>query len=290
MNLAGRLVALSGSKGFVGRHVLRRLKALGAEVRELTLEDGFDITNWEQVVSIGRFDAFVHLAARTFIPDSFAHPRDTLQVNCLGTLNALEACRLHSAKIIFASTYVYGEPRHLPIREDHPLAAMNPYTESKLLGERLCESYHRDYGLRCVVLRAFNIYGPGQSSRFLIPSIIEQARHGRVRLKSATPRRDFVHVQDVSEAYAQATAFEKDGFAVFNIGSGISYSVSDVATLIKNKLDAPVEITYSNETRDGEVFETVADIERARSGLEWEPKIGFELGIESCIRGGDLAV
>jgi UDP-glucose 4-epimerase len=213
-----------------------------------------------------------------------------LEVNVLGTLNALEVCRLHSAKIIFASTYVYGEPQHLPIREDHPLVATNPYTESKLLGERLCASYHRDYGVRCIVLRAFNIYGPGQGGSFLIPSIIEQARHGRVRLRSATPRRDFVHVQDATEAYARAIASEKDGFAVYNIGSGVSYSVSDVAALIKGKLDAPVEITYSNETRDGEVFDTVADIERARLGLGWEPKIGFELGIESCVRGWDLTV
>src|SRR5690348_9088123 len=106
MSLRGSIIAVSGSRGFVGRRVVQRLIELDAAVRQLSREDGVDMTDWNQVSAIGRFDALVHLAARTFVPDSFAKPREVLGINYLGTLNALEACRCQSAKMIFASTYV----------------------------------------------------------------------------------------------------------------------------------------------------------------------------------------
>jgi UDP-glucose 4-epimerase len=283
MNLAGCVVAVSGSKGFVGTPLVRRLLALGAQIRELTLEDGIDITDWKRLESLDHFDVFVHLAARTFIPDSFALPRETLHANLIGTLNVLEACRRHSAKIVFASTYVYGEPQSLPICEEHPVVALNPYTESKILCERLCACYHRDFGLRCAILRAFNIYGPGQDARFLVPSIIAQARCGKITLQNGKPRRDFIYVEDVAEAYASAIHSERDDFGVYNIGSGVSHPVSEIAEMIRRKANPNSEITYSSEARKGEVFETVADITRAKACLGWQPRTALEQGIENCI-------
>src|SRR4051812_11821612 len=115
MSFQGSIIAVSGSRGFVGRRLVQRLVELGAQVRELTAEQGVDIRNWNQLLAIGRFDAIVHLAAVTFVPESFSNPREMFDVNINGTLNALEACRRWSAKMLFASTYVYGEPRELPI-------------------------------------------------------------------------------------------------------------------------------------------------------------------------------
>ena len=283
MNLAGCVVAVSGSKGFVGVPLVERLLASGAQVRELTLEDGIDITDWKQLEGMDRFDVFVHLAARTFVPESFALPRETLHANVIGTLNVLEACRRHRAKIVFASTYVYGEPQTLPIREEHPVVALNPYTESKLLSERLCACYHRDFGLRCVILRAFNIYGPRQDARFLVPTIIAQARRGKILLQNGRPRRDFIYVEDVAEAYERAVRSDRESFDVYNIGSGVSYPVAAVAEMIRLKTNPTCEITYSDEERKGEVFETVADVTRARDYLGWEPSTELEQGIENCI-------
>jgi nucleoside-diphosphate-sugar epimerase len=289
MNLKGRVVAVSGSKGFVGRHVLARLVALGADVRELTLEDGVDITEWQQVSRVGRFDAFVHLAAQTFVPQSFNSPREMLSNNLVATISALEACRKFSAKMVFASAYVYGEPQRLPICEDHPLVATNPYTESKIIGERLCSCYHRDFGVPCTILRAFNIYGHGQNSRFLIPTIISQARTGTVRLRSGKPRRDFIHVEDVAEAYVRAVGLEPEGFSTYNIGSGISHSVAEIAGMIREEIGKPVAIIFSEEVRKGEVLETVADIGRAKSHLGWAPSVPLGRGLASCVHKAALA-
>lgn len=282
MKLPGSVIAVSGSKGLVGTRLVRRLSAAGAKVRELTLEDGVDVTDWKQLERVGHFDVFVHLAGRTFIPDSFMCPRQTLHNNVVGTLNALEACRRHSSKMIFASTYVYGRPEVLPISEEHPVVALNPYTESKILGERLCACYQRDFGVCCVVLRAFNIYGPRQDPRFLVPTIIAQAMRGQITLQDGRPRRDFVYVEDVAEAYECAIRSDATGFDVYNIGSGVSHAVSEIAEIVRRKVNPNSEITYSGEARKGEVLETVADITRAKAFLSWEPRTGLDRGIEAC--------
>lgn len=284
MNISATTVAVSGSKGFVGREVVRRLRNLGASIIELNQRDGVDVTDWSQMRSIGRFTVFVHLAARTFVPQSFIDPRGTMNVNVLGTLNALEACRHQSAKMIFASTYVYGEPRHLPVSEEHPVSPMNPYTESKVVGERICLSYFRDFGIRSTILRAFNIYGPGQESRFLIPSIIEQAKKGEIVLQDGRPRRDFVHVNDVAEAYVRAVMTETDGCEVFNIGSGVSHATSEIADQLRNLVNRNSKIVFMNATRKGEIFETVADIRKAQKILSWMPVIPLRTGLEDCVR------
>jgi len=194
-------IAITGSRGFVGSFLSKRLIELNFDIVEIDLEVGYDITNWDSISTVENFDLLIHLAAKSYVPDSLKNPVEFYKTNILGTINALEMCRKLDVKIIFASSYVYGTPQYLPIDENHPVEAFNPYSQSKLIGEDLCRSYSRDFNVPAIILRPFNIYGKGQSSDFLVPLILNQAEKGIVKLKDSRPKRDFIYIEDVVDAF-----------------------------------------------------------------------------------------
>jgi nucleoside-diphosphate-sugar epimerase len=200
-------------------------------------------------------------------------------------INVLELSRINDARIVYASSYVYGSPRYLPVDEGHPVSFWNPYAGSKIVGENLCRCYHESFGLRAVILRPFNIYGDGQDLRFLIPSIIDQARKGSITLKDRAPRRDYVFIDDVVDAYTRAIEYDSTGFEVFNIGSGVSYSVDEVVEVVRKTCGNEVKVSYIGETRKNEIMETVAGISKARRLLGWDPVVDLEQGIKRVIEG-----
>lgn len=273
---------VTGSSGFVGKRLVERLRAAGHEVTALDITEGIDLTRREQLAGIPAFDCAFHLAARTFVPDSFKNPFDFYFSNVVSTLNMLELCRRHKARFVYTSSYVYGPPQYLPVDEKHPVAAHNPYAQTKLIGEDLCRAYWRDFSVSSCILRPFNIYGPDQKGDFLIPSIIQQARQGRIVLKDPRPRRDFIYVDDVVEAYMACLFFCEKGVEVFNIGSGESISVEDVARAVAGPLNCD-HVTFLGEHRPNEVLDTVADIAKAVSTLNWIPKVSFKEGILRCL-------
>jgi UDP-glucose 4-epimerase len=286
MELKGKRILLTGSEGFVGKNLAQELKRQGAKVLTLIDRDGqgIDIRDWQKIKEIRNLDMVYHLAAMTGIPFSFENPRETYEVNVLGTLNILELCRLRSIKkVVFASAYVYGNPQYLPIDEKHPLRPTNPYAMSKVLAENLCRSYCEDYGLECIVLRAFNIYGKGQIDRFLIPSILKQLVNRKIELLDPAPRRDFLNIIDAVNAYIKAGEYDGSGFEIFNIGSGISHRVSDVVDLILNVSGTKCSVVYKNERRKNEVMDTVADISKAKRLLKWQPSIALKDGLKIMI-------
>ena len=272
-------IIVTGSKGFIGSKLVPRLKHDGYDVLELDISDGIDITDWDQLKSNSHFDCVIHLACLTYVPDSYEIPKDFYRVNILGTLNMLELCRLNNAKMIFASSYVYGVLDYLPIDENHPVKAFNPYAQSKLIGEQLCQGYHRDFNVPVIIFRPFNIYGKGQKEDFLIPSIIKQASSGTVSLKDSRPKRDFIYIDDVIDAYCKAIEYEIDEFNIFNIGSGKSYSISEILEIIKSKYDLELELEFSEERRPNEILETIANIKRAKTLLNWAPTTSMTKGI-----------
>lgn len=276
-------VAVTGSAGFVGSNLIKRLKELDADVIPIDIKNGIDITDWKQVRCIENFDLLFHLAARTYVPESYQCPRKFYYTNIIGTINILELCRIHKAKIVFISSYVYGNAKYLPIDEKHPIVAFNPYAQTKIIGEHICKGYNRDFGIPVVILRPFNIYGIGQNDKFLIPSILKQAISGKILLKDPNPKRDLIFIDDIVESYIKAGEYNQTSFEVFNIGLGVSYSVKEIAEMIVKSLNRDIEIKFSGEKRKNEVANTIADISKARRLMCWKPFIYLEEGIKRMI-------
>ena len=293
MNFCGKRILVTGSSGFVGKNLIERLKSDDVEVVPLTDQNGdkIDIRNWQKIKEIHDIEGIYHLAAVTYVPYSFENPRETYDVNVLGTLNILELCRLRDIeKMVLASSYVYGQPQYLPIDEKHTLHPANPYSRSKVLCENLCRAYHEDYGLKCVILRVFNIYGETQSSDFLIPSILEQIARGEIELNDPDPKRDFLYIQDAVEAFMQAGNYDKSDFGIFNIGYGASYSVDEIVRKLIAISGREVAVCYQNKRRRNEIMNVVADIKMAKEKLGWEPRVDIEEGLETVFKHYNIEI
>jgi nucleoside-diphosphate-sugar epimerase len=273
-------VAITGSKGFIGKHLTDKLKLLNIEFIEIDLQNGYDTTDRKTLTDLPRFDVLCHLAARVFVPYSYEFPYEFYNTNVVGTLNMLEVCRNFNAKMIFMSSYVYGVPQYQPIDELHPLNSFNPYSNTKIIGEQLCKGYNSDYKLPTIIIRPFNTYGIGQNPDFLIPSIINQAKSGKILLKDPKPKRDMLYISDLIDALVLAILYDKTTFEIFNLGFGESSSVLEIAQLVRALSNNSIEIEFSGETRPSEVSDTVADIRKARDILGWEPKITLEKGLQ----------
>ena len=276
-------ILVTGSSGFVGSHLVKSLKGLGIDVICLDIKNGFDVTVWKQVQSIERFDILFHLAAKSYVPDSYTYPRGFYYSNIIGTLNTLEVCRIHKAKMVFVSSYVYGIPKYLPIDEEHPVAAFNPYAQTKIIGEQLCQGYSRDFGVPVVILRPFNIYGKGQNEDFLIPTIIKQAKTGRILLKDPCPKRDIVYIDDVIDLFIKAMESNQTDCEIFNIGTGVSYSVRELTEMIIDLFGNNIEVEFKGQKRKSEVMETKADISKAKKLLGWTPKVNIREGLQRLV-------
>lgn len=273
------IVAITGSSGFVGNHLKKRLINIGYEIIDLDLSQNIDITNWDHIKNTRRFDCLIHLAAKTFVPDSYKCPKDFYTTNIIGTLHALELCREKEAKMIYISSYVYGNPQYLPIDELHPISSFNPYSQSKIIGENLCKSYEKDFRVKSIIIRPFNLYGPGQNEFFLIPFIIKQLNKKVIKLKDSQPKRDYLFIEDFIDALIKCVDYHESNYEVFNIGAGESYSVELIANKIISASHKKPKIKYLNETRENEIMNTIANIQKAKSKLNWAPKISLEQGL-----------
>lgn len=221
-----------------------------------------------------------HLAASTGFRYCWDHPCEAFETNVGGTLSVLEFCREVEARLIFLSSYVYGVPEYLPVDEMHPVRPSTPYTRSKVLAEEGCRAFHQDFGVPVVIFRPFNIYGPGQRSDYVIPTMLAQTRLGdRLVLECSAPRRDFVFVEDVVELLLRAVEEDDIGFDVFNVGSGASHSVAELVELLASVSGRPLQATYTDDLREQEAPETVADIQKAKREFGWEPKVDMRIGL-----------
>ncbi len=271
-------IVVTGAFGFIGTHVVPLLREAGHDVLEIDISSGnvVDESTW---VNLPQREVVIHLAGRPFVPDSWAEPALFLRTNLLGTVAALDYCRRHGARLVFVSSYLYGAPDRLPIPEHAPLVATNPYGLSKKLAEEVCRFYSDRFGISVTILRLFNVYGAGQSREFLIPSIVRQVRAGeQIRVRDLAPKRDYVYVSDVAEAIARAVECQRAG-SVFNIGTGISHSVEEVIQVIQAVWGTNLDVISSEERRQDEVMNTVADIAEAKRYLGWEPKFTLPHGI-----------
>jgi GDP-4-dehydro-6-deoxy-D-mannose reductase len=281
MNL-GMKVLVTGGTGFIGKHLVPRLRLDGYKVCPVDSKSG-DISEsatWRGFPDAG---VVVHLAARTFVPDSWVQAAEYMRVNLHGTIQALEYCRACSARLIFLSSYMYGEPEFLPIPESAQLAVKNPYALSKMLAEKACQFYSENFGVRITILRPFNAYGAGQANTFLIPSIIDQVLAGTtIRVMDLAPKRDYIYVKDLVEAITTIINLNSsDG--VFNIGSGISHSVEELIGAIQNVLGTTLPFASVGLRRPGEIMDTVADITAATQAFGWSPHFSLYEGLADML-------
>lgn len=277
-------LAITGSNGFLGKYLVNeiRIKNPEIEIQSIDIDSGVNILNTNDLKKITKFDCIVHLAAKSFIPDSFKNPVDFYYANTMGTLNMLELCRKYNAKMVFLSSYVYGMPDYIPIDENHPIKAYNPYGQSKLICESLCQGYNRDFNIPITIFRPFNIYGIGQNPSFLISSIFSQINSGKriIKLKDPYPKRDFIYIDDVVSAIISSLNSGSIYNNIYNICSGQSYAIREVTEIIKSEFSENLEFQFDkNDIRKNEVNDTKGDNNRIKKELNWKPQFNLYEGI-----------
>jgi UDP-glucose 4-epimerase len=266
-------VLITGGSGFIGKQLVTRLKDSGCKVVCLNRSEGNDITNTTTFNLDFEADVVFHLASRTSVPESYEYPQKYFVDNVTGTTNVCDYCRRVKAKLVFLSTYVYGEPKSVPVDETHPINPHSPYTFSKYLSEEVIKAYAKFYSLDALVFRLFNVFGPGQGNGFIFTDIFNQMLEGKnvVKLQNPTPKRDYLYIEDLITVLAHfGLKIDIQGFETVNLGSGKSYSVEEVVEICKSKFNYQGEIEYSSYVRPNEVNNIVADIEKLKSHIKFD--------------------
>jgi nucleoside-diphosphate-sugar epimerase len=275
---------VTGSEGFIGRRLVKRLEESGKfDLLTFDIQDG-DIAVSAPVLSGVKH--VIHLAARTFIPDSWIDPSSFYRTNVQGTANILDFCHRQKASLTYISAYVYGKPEFLPISEEHPLIPNNPYMHSKVIAESLCEFFAQHYGVPVAILRPFNIMGPGQRDDFLIPHIVKQLMDpdaDRIQVKDLHPKRDFLYIDDLLDAIIRSISPDSH-FTVYNVGSGESFSVAEIIQTLLDITGFKKELVSEIQVRKNEITDVRADISKIHSILGWEPRISFREGLDRIVK------
>ena len=309
-------ILVTGADGFIGSHVVETLVKSGHEVRAFVLYNSFNSWGWlddsDKSVreSIDVFagdirdphgvdnavsgqDVILNLAALIAIPYSYHSPDTYIDTNIKGTLNILQAARRHEvSRVIQTSTSeVYGTAQYIPIDEKHPLHPQSPYAASKVGADQLALSFHASFNTPVGVLRPFNTYGPRQSARAVIPTIISQLATGReVKLGSLSPTRDFSFVQDTANGFLAAATSDAIVGQTVNLGSGFEISIQETAETIAKLMNVKLKLANDEQRvrpESSEVERLHASIQKAKEVLEWQPQLkgleGFKSGLKQTI-------
>lgn len=310
-------VLITGADGFIGSHLTEELVRLGYDVRAFVYYNSFNSWGWLDHASpdiranldvfagdirdpngvrraMKGCDTVLHLAALIAIPYSYHSPDTYVDTNVKGTLNVLQAARdLGVSRVVHTSTSeVYGTARFVPITEEHPLLGQSPYSATKIAADQLAYSFHASFGLPVSVIRPFNTYGPRQSARAVLPTIITQIASGARRLKlgATHPTRDFSYVKDTVRGFLAVAKADAAIGRVINIGSNYEISIGDSARLIVELMGAEIDI----ETDDARLRPAASEVERlwadntlARELCGWMPEYGghngFRRGLSETI-------
>lgn len=313
LKMNNKTILVTGADGFIGSHLTEALVRLGFKVRAFVMYNSFNSWGWLDHCSPevkGQFEIFagdirdphgvkeamkgceavLHLAALIAIPYSYHSPDTYVDTNVKGTLNVLQAAReLGVVRVIHTSTSeVYGTARFVPITEEHPLQGQSPYSATKIAADQLAYSFYAAFNLPVVTIRPFNTYGPRQSARAVIPTIITQIANGKkqIKLGSISPTRDFNYVEDTVAGFIAALVSDKGLGEVVNLGSNFEISVGDTVQLIAEAMGKNVEVITEEERlrpENSEVERLWAANNKAKELFGWQPKFagreGFKRGL-----------
>ncbi len=312
MKWSEKSVLVTGAGGFIGSHLTEHLVEIGANVKafvrynsrndwgmlELLPKDSLDkievimgdVRDADAVRSAADgVDIIFHLASLIAIPYSYMHPRETIETNILGALNILTAAKENGIeKLVHTSTSeTYGTARYVPIDEEHPLQGQSPYSASKIGADKIAESFYRSFDMPIATIKPFNTYGPRQSTRAVIPTIITQAlTKQKVFLGSLHPTRDLTYVKDLIQAFMKVAQAPSSIGEVINIGSGFEISIGDLARKIISLVGSDAEIvTDSARVRPegSEVERLWCNNTKAKQLLRWEPQTSLDEGLKKTI-------
>jgi len=305
-------ILVTGADGFIGSHLTEMLVRDGYDVRAFVMYNSLNSWGWldkapKEVLSeleifagdirdphgieeaMKGVDVVLHLAALIAIPFSYHSPDAYVQTNVTGTLNVLQAARrLGTSRIVCTSTSeTYGTAQFVPITEDHPLNAQSPYAATKVGADQMALSFHRSFETPVTILRPFNTYGPRQSARAVIPTVIGQIAAGDrlIKLGSLAPTRDFTYVGDTARGFIQAMQSDAAVGQVTNIGSGFEISIADTVAAIAEAMGVEVEVVQDPARLrpiDSEVERLFAGTDKARTLFGWAPEFG---GRDGFLRG-----
>jgi nucleoside-diphosphate-sugar epimerase len=277
-------ILVTGASGFIGKYLCQELKERGHEINALFSLHG-DISDAHTLDSFnGKVDRVIHLAASTFVPDSWQNPDEFFKVNALGTMRVLEFCRNNNSSLIFISAYLYGIPDKVPTSEKELPKPNNPYAFSKYIAEQACLFYSSYLNVPSLIIRPFNVYGPGQPAHFLIPTIINQVLYNQeITLLDLNPKRDYIFIDDVVNFINNAVDAKLKNAEIVNIGSGVSYSVGELVRIIQKIAGTNLPVFSKNEVRFQEISDVIADVNKADTFFGWKPKTSIEIGLEQCV-------
>jgi NAD dependent epimerase/dehydratase len=308
----GKPTLVTGAAGFIGSHLTEALVRAGARVRAFVRYNSRNDYGWLEVcepdlideVEIFRGDlanpeaarsaasgceVVLHLGALIPIPYSYTHPREFVTANVEGTLNILEACRAGEVGrlVQVSSSEVYGTALRVPIDEDHPLQAQSPYAATKVAADKLALSYQQSFGTPVVVARPFNTFGPRQTARAIIPTIISQGLAlDKIEIGSTEPTRDFLYVEDTAQGMMRCASRQGVEGEVFNLGTGREISIGETAAAIQKLLGTDKPLEQSPQRRrppSSEVERLIADVTKATTCLDWQPQVEFAEGLRRTV-------
>jgi len=313
MNLKNKKILVTGADGFIGSHLTERLFSAGAKVRALSCYNSFNSWGWLdsldggiikniEIVSgdikdpnftrsiVKGVDIVFHLAALIAIPYSYVAPDSYVQTNITGTLNVVSAAKEFGIeKLVHTSTSeVYGTALYVPIDENHPLQPQSPYSASKIGADMIALSFYKSFNTPVAVIRPFNTFGPRQSMRAVIPTIIVQALSGKkeIKLGALSPKRDFNFVKNTVEGFIKIAESDNSTGEIINIGSAEEHSISETVELIKKITGASFEISCEAErlrAKNSEVERLLACTKKAERLLNWKPPYSFEDGLKETV-------
>lgn len=311
MNLTNKKILITGASGFIGSHLTEKLVEMGCEVKafvkynfqndwgwlehskvkdEIEIYTG-DIRDYDAVYDAASdVDVIFHLAALIGIPYSYVSPLAYIKTNVEGTYNVLQSARQHNLDrvIVTSTSETYGSAQYVPIDEEHPMVGQSPYSASKISADQLSISYHRSFDMPVTIARPFNTYGPRQSARAIIPTIITQILNGQkeIKLGNLSPTRDFNYVKDTAAGFISLAQSDKTIGEITNIGSNFEISMRDTVDLIVKLTGENIKIVTDKQRvrpDKSEVDRLYCDNSKIKKLTAWKPEYDLEAGLKETI-------